>query len=86
MFNFQRQKSITPISVVTTMGVFTCLVNLVLEPTDVDGYDLKLGRDWFNYYTTSHPDAKILLSDDVSLVFSSNPLSAVHRHSGEFFC
>jgi hypothetical protein len=45
----------------------SCLVDLVPEP----GYDLKLGRDWFNYCTTSVPGAQILLSDDMCLVFSS---------------
>ena len=37
-----------PISVVTTMGIFSCLVNLVSEPVDA-AYDVKLGTlsSWF---------------------------------------
>jgi len=58
MFNYRgvNLKSCTPISVVTTMGVFSSLVNLVAEPVDAV-YDVKLGRDWFNHCTTSVPDA-----------------------------
>lgn len=49
------------------------------------GYDLKLGRDWFNYCTTSVPDSQILLPDDMCLVFSSSPFSAVRaRKKSEF--
>ena len=58
------------------MGAFSCLVNLVEEPVETI-YDLKLGRDWFTYCTTSIPDAYILLSDETCLVFSSSPFSAV---------
>jgi hypothetical protein len=82
-FNFRRVKSSTPVSVVTTAGVFSCLVNLFVEPVDAV-YDLKLGRDWFNYCTTSIPEAKILLSDDTCLVFSSSPFSAVRSRRSEF--
>jgi hypothetical protein len=57
-----------------------CLVNLFAEPVDAV-YNLKLGRDWFNYCIKSVPDAKILLSDDTlpltCRVFSSSPFSAV---------
>ena len=68
------------IAVVTPMGVFSCLVNLLPGPVDAV-YDLMLGRDWFNNYcTTSVSDAQILLSDDMCLVFLSSPFSAVHPH------
>jgi hypothetical protein len=82
-FNFRRVKSSTPVSVVTTAGVFSCLVNLFVEPVDTV-YDLKLGRDWFNYCTTSIPEAKILFSDDSCLVFSSSRFFAVRSHTSEF--
>jgi hypothetical protein len=75
--NYRRLRSSIPISVVTTMGVFSCLVKLVPEHVNTV-YDVKLGRDWFNYCTTSVPDAQLLLSDDTYLVFSSTPFSAVH--------
>jgi hypothetical protein len=66
------------------MGVFSCLVKLVTEHVNTV-YDVKLGRDWFNYCTTSVPDAHLLLSDDTYLVFSSIPFSAVHsRVAGKF--
>jgi hypothetical protein len=42
MFNYRRVKSCTPTSVITTMGVFSCLVNLLPEPVDA-AYDVKLG-------------------------------------------
>jgi hypothetical protein len=84
MFNYRRVTSSTPISVVTTIGLFSCLVNLIPEPVDAV-YDVKLGRDWFNYCTTVVPDAQLLLSDDTCLVFSFSPFSAVRpRHAGEF--
>jgi len=41
------------------------------------GYDLKLGRDWFNYCKMSVPSAQIMLSDDMCLVLSSSPFFAV---------
>ena len=60
-------------------GCFFCLVNLL--PRHVNAiYDLTLGRDWFNYCTTSVPDAQILLSDDMRLFFSSSPFPAVRPH------
>ena len=69
MFNLRRNSSTPgPVSVVTSKGVFCCLINLVPEPADAE-YDLKLGRDWSNYCTTSVPDAKMPLSDDICLVF-----------------
>ena len=83
-FNYRCGKSSTPVSVVTTTGLFSCLVKLIPESVDT-AYDVKLGRDWFNYCTTSVPDAQILLSDDTCLVFSSSAASAVRsRHAGLF--
>ena len=55
-----------PISVVTTTGISSCLVKLVDTV-----YDVKSGRGWFNYCTTSVPD--VLLSDDTCLVFCHFP-------------
>ena len=75
----RRGKAGTPVAVVTTMGAFSCLINLLPGPADAV-YDLTLGRDWFNYCTTSIPDAQILLSDDMHLDFSSSPFSAVRPH------
>ena len=73
-----------PIAVTTTLGIFSCLVNLVPELVDA-GYDLKLGRDWFNYCTTSLPGAEILLSDDMCISFSSSPFLAMRaRKTCEF--
>ena len=72
-----------PIAVTTTSGGFTCLVNLVPDIVDAD-YDVKLGRDWFNYCTTTVPGAQILLSDDKCLVFSSSPFFAMRARSCEF--
>ena len=66
-----------------TVGIFTCLVNLVSEPVDIV-YDVKLGRAWFNYCTTAVPDAQMLLSDNTCLVFSSSPFSAVRPHHAEY--
>jgi len=40
------------VTVTTTSGAFSCLVDLVPEPVDA-GYDLKLGRGWFNYCTVA---------------------------------
>ena len=59
-----------------TSGVFLCLVNFLHELVDA-GYDLKLGRGWFNYCTTSVPGAQILLLGEMCLVFSSSSSSAV---------
>ena len=42
MFDYRHVKFCTPISVVTTMGVFSCFVNLAPEPVDA-AYDVKLG-------------------------------------------
>jgi len=82
--NIRRGKFGIPVAVVTTTGVFSCLVELQLGPVDT-AYDVMLGRDWFNYCTTTIPDAQILLSDDMCLTFSSSPLLAVRpRHTGEF--
>jgi len=52
-------------------GRLNCLATLLPEPIDAV-YDLKLGRDWFNYCMTSVPDAHTLLSDDMCLVFNSS--------------
>jgi hypothetical protein len=55
-----------------------------LQPGAADNvYDVRLGRDWFSYCTTTIPYAQILLSDNMCLAFSSSPLLAV-RHTGEF--
>ena len=73
-----------PVAILTTTGVFSCLVDL--QPGAVDNiYDLRLGRDSFNFCTTAIPNAKILLSDDMCLMFSSSPLLAVRsRRTSEF--
>jgi hypothetical protein len=82
--NIRRRKVGIPVAVVTTTGVFSCLVDLQPGPVDTV-YDVTLGRDWFNYCTTTVPHAHILLSDDMCLTFSSSPLLAVRpRHTGEF--
>jgi len=82
--NIRRGKFGIPVAVVTTTGVFSCLVELQLGPVDT-AYDVMLRRDWFNYCTTTIPDAQIRLSDDMCLTFSSSPLLAVRpRHTGEF--
>jgi hypothetical protein len=83
--NIRRGKFGIPVAVnVTTTGVFSCLVELQPGPVDT-AYDVMLGRNWFNYCTTTIPDAQILLSDDMCLTFSSSPLLAVRpRHTGEF--
>ena len=73
---YRKVKTGIPVSVVTSMGGFSCLLNLFEEPVDTI-YDLKLGRDWLTYCTTSIPGAYILLSDETCLVFSSSPFSAV---------
>jgi hypothetical protein len=74
----------TSVAVNTTAGIFSCLVHLVVEPVDCI-YDVKLGRDWFNYCTTSVPDAQLLLSDNTCLDFSLFPFSAVRLyHAGVF--
>lgn len=73
-----------PVAILTTTGVFSCLVDL--QPGAVDNvYDVRLGRDWFNFCTTAIPNAQILLSDDMCLMFSSSPLLAVRsRRTSEF--
>ena len=82
--NIRRGKFGIPVAVVMTTGVFSCLVELQLGPVDT-AYDVMLRRDWFNYCTTTIPDAQILLSDDMCLTFSSSLLLAVRpRHTGEF--
>jgi len=82
--NIRPQKFGIPVAVVTTTGVFSCLVEL--QPAVADNvYDVTLGRDWFSYCTTTVPHAQILLSDDMRLIFSSSPLLAVRpRYTGEF--
>ena len=82
--NIRRRNFGIPVAVVTTTGVFSCLVDL--QPGAVDNvYDVRLGRDWFNFCTTAIPNAQILLSDDMCLMFSSSPLLAVRsRHTSEF--
>ena len=85
--NIRRRKVGIPVAIVTTTGVFSCLVTLVkLQPGAADNvYDVRLGRDWFSYCTTTVPHAQILLSDDMCLTFSSSPLLAVRPcHTGEF--
>ena len=81
-FSHRCVKTSIPISVMTTAGAFSCLVDLFEEHVDTD-YDLKLGSDWVKFCTTSVPDACIQLSDDdTCLVFSSSPFSAVRsRHT-----
>jgi hypothetical protein len=72
-----------PVVIVTTTGVFSCLVEL--QPGADNVYDVRLGRDWFSYCTTAVPHAQILLSDGMCLTFSSSPLLAVRpRHTDEF--
>ena len=55
---------------------------LVLSTSSLDLSDtvhgLTLGRDWFNYCTTSAPDAR--KKYDMRLIFSSSPFSAVCLH------
>ena len=63
----------------TPVAVNGCFFNLLPGPADAV-YDLTPGRDWFNYCTTSVPDAQILLSDDMCLNFLLSPFSAVHPH------
>ena len=82
LYLFDQRGIGTSVAVVTTKGVFSCLVNLLPGPVDTV-YDLILGRDWFNYCTTV-PDAEILLPDDMRLVFSSSPFSAVCHCTGEY--
>ena len=67
MFNYRRIKSGMPISVVTTMGVFSCLVNLVPEP--IDAALMWKSAPWV-------PDSQMILSDNTCLVLSSFPFSA----------
>jgi hypothetical protein len=74
LLNLRPVGSSKSVAVNTTAGIFSCLVHLVVDCI----YDVKLGRDWFNYCTTSVPDAQLLLSDNNCLVFSSSPFSAVH--------
>jgi hypothetical protein len=82
--NIRRRNLGIPVAVLTTTGLFSCLVEL--QPGAVDNdYDVRLGRDWFSYCSTTVPQAQILLSDDMCLTFSSSPLSAVRsRNTGEF--
>src|ERR1700678_3246874 len=79
-----RRRNVIPIAIVTTTGVFSCLVEL--QPGAVDNvYDVRLGRDWFSYCTTTIPHAQILLLDNMCLTFSLSPLLAVRpRHTGDF--
>ena len=82
--NIRCRKVGIPVAVVTTTGVFSCLVELQPGAAD-DVYDVRLGRDWFSYCTTTVPHAQILLSDDMCLTFSSSPLLAVRPcHTSEF--
>ena len=76
LLNIQRPNFGILVAVLTMSGVFSCLVKLQPGAAD-DVYDVRLGRDWYNYCTTTVPDAQILLSDDICLVFSSPPLLAV---------
>ena len=83
-FDSSRRNVGIPVAVLTTTGVFSCLVDL--QPGAVDNvYDVRLGRDWFNFCTTAIPNAQILPSDDMCLMFSSSPLLAVRsRRTSEF--
>jgi len=75
-YDIRRRKMGIPVAVVTATGVFSCLVDL--QPGAVDDiYDVRLGRDWFNFCTTAILNAQILLSDDMCLTFSSSLLLAV---------
>jgi hypothetical protein len=48
-----------------------CLVEL--QPGAAGNiYDVRLGRDWFSYCTTTVPHAQTLLSDDRCLTLSSS--------------
>jgi hypothetical protein len=46
--NIRRRKVGIPVVVVTTTGVFSCLVGL--QPGAADNF-MRLGRDWFSYCT-----------------------------------
>ena len=83
-FDSPRRNVGIPVAVLTTTGVFSCLVDL--QPGAVDNvYDVRLGRDWFNFCTTAIPNAQILLLDDMCLMFSSSPLLAMRsRRTSEF--
>ena len=74
--NIRCQKFGIPVAVVTTTGVFLCLIEIQLGAAD-NVYDVRLGRDWFSYCTTTVPHAQIFLSDDMCLMCSSSPLLAM---------
>ena len=68
------------IAIITTTGVFSCLVEL--QPGAADNvYDVRLRRDWFSYCTTTIPHAYssqiIYASDNICLTFSLSLLLAV---------
>ena len=71
-----------------TAYLIPCLLSQLFHPqylTADNVYDVRLGRDWFNYCTTAVPHAQILLSDDMCLTFSLSPLLAVCPcYTGEF--
>lgn len=85
-FKFRRFKSSIPLSVKFCLN----LSSRLLVPFHVSSTlsknlsTLFTMWDWFNYCTTSIPDASILLSDETCLIFSSSPFSAVlSRHTSE---
>ena len=64
------------VSVHTSSGSLTCLVNL-FPHLGSQNFDVMLGRDWFNYCSAASQDAHISLSDGCRLVFSASPFHAV---------
>jgi hypothetical protein len=47
--------------------------------------DILLGRDWFNYVSTTFPNVKISLSETEYLGFGVSPQVGVRIEQGVFF-
>jgi hypothetical protein len=82
-----RSQTAALVSVDTLSGSFTCSVNLVFHPGDINT-DILLGRDWFNYCITGIENAQILLADGLRLVFNGSPFHAVFAETDDIgvFC
>jgi hypothetical protein len=73
------------ISVDTSMNPFFCFLDCSIPRASDFSCDIFLGRDWFNYVSTTIPNAKISLSETEYLDFGVSPQVGVRIEQGVFF-
>jgi hypothetical protein len=67
------------------MNPFFCFLDCSISRASDFSCNIFLGRDWFNYVSTTFPNAKISLSETEYLDFGVSPQVGVRIEQGVFF-